>query len=125
MMGRRLDADIYEWAQSVVHDSDNSNLSGINVVERILRDPGRSSGDSPHRVHWWPKNRRIAKMSRLMHQVDKVSQLILIIDAGVIGTDDQATFDKYRLAKCSSISVREFNKMKKKAKAKLVAKLYT
>jgi hypothetical protein len=64
-------------------------------------------------------------MSRLMHQVDKVSQLILIIDAGVIGTDDQATFDKYRLAKCSSISVREFNKMKKKAKAKLVAKLYT
>jgi len=124
-LNSRLDSDLLEWAQSVVADADRSNLSGINVVEKILRDPGISSGGSPHRVHWWPKNRRIAKMSHIMHQIDRISQLILIIDAGVIGDDDQTTFDKYKLAKYSSVSVREFNKLKKKSRAKLFAKLYT
>ena len=104
-MSRKLDADIQEWAQSVMDDAGCSNLSGINVVERILRDPGRSTDTSPHRVHWWPKNRRLAKMSRLMHRIDKTSQICLIIDAGVIRHDDGTVFKAKDLKNCSSLSV--------------------
>lgn len=120
-MSKRLDADIQEWAQSIVVDADRSGLSGINVVERILKDPGRSTDTSPHRVHWWPKNRRIAKVSQLMHRIDKTSQICLIIDAGVIFHDDGKVFKPKDLKNCSSLSVTDIRGRIRAAKSGLKA----
>lgn len=118
-MSRKLDGWIAEWAMSIVRDSRRSGYSGINVVERILRDPGISTRGSNHRVLWWPRNHRIAKMSKAMHQIDKVSQIVLIIDAGCIVNDDGTIFTKHDLARNSSVGVRRFNEMRKISKRKL------
>ena len=122
-MSKRLDADIQEWAQSIVVDADRSGLSGINVVERILRNPGMATDTSPHRVHWWPKNRRIAKMSRAMHVLSKSEQIVLIIDSKEIFCDNGKVFTKYDLAKYSSVSVRKYHEYRNQAKKKLLSKL--
>jgi hypothetical protein len=113
-MSRKLDGDISEWARDIVDSSHMSGFSGINVVEKILRDPGFSTGGSRHRVHWWPRTRNIAKMSKAMHQIDKLSQICLIIDSGYVLTDDGLIFDKHKLAKSSSLTVRRFNECRKK-----------
>lgn len=118
-MSRRLDADIDEWAQDVVANMNKSGFSGINTVEKLLKDPGLSTQGSRHRVLYWPKNRRIAKMSRVMHQIDKVSQIVLIISCGYLSNDDHTVFTKHNLAKCSSLGVRRFNELEKLAKIKL------
>ena len=125
-MSKRLDADIQEWAQSIVVDADRSGLSGINVVERILKDPGRSTDTSPHRVHWWPKNRRIAKMSRAMHIISNIEQVVLIVDSKEIFCDDGKVFTKYDLARhplYRSVSVRKYHEYRNQAKKKLLSKL--
>ena len=118
-MSKRLDKDINEWAQNIVMNLHRSGFSGINVVEKILRDPGISTGGSKHRVLWWPKNKRIAKMSRAMHQIDPICQIVLVVDSGYVLTDDGRVFDKYMLAKYSSLGVRRFNEYLKKTKLKL------
>ena len=115
-MGKKLDADIQEWARSVVADADKSNISGINVVEKILRDPGMATGGSRDRVHWWPKNRRIARMSRLMHCIDLITQICLIVDSGVIFRDDGKVFRAKDLKNCSSLSVTEIRNRVRAAK---------
>ena len=120
-MSKRLDADIQEWAQSVMRDADCSGLSGINVVERILKDPGRSTDTSPHRVHWWPKNKRLAKISQLMHRIDKTSQICLIIDAGVIFHDDGRVFKPKDLKACLSLTVTDIRGRIRAAKSGLSA----
>ena len=118
-MSRKLDKDIEEWAADLMNNIHKCGFSGINAVEKILRDPGISTKGSNHRVHWWPKNRRISRMSKAMHQIDKISQICLIVDSRAIMSDDGNIFTKYDLAKNSSLEVRRFNDYRKKAKAKL------
>ena len=120
-MSKRLDADIQEWARSMVAEADKSNLSAVNIVEKILRDPGMASGGSRDRVHWWPKNRRIAKISRLMHRIDETSQLCLIIDSGVIFHDDGRVFKPKDLKDISSLSVGDIRNRIRAAKLGLRA----
>ena len=120
-MGRKLDGLIYEWAAVQVKDEARSCLSPINTVERILRDPGRSTGGSQHRVHYWPVNKRMSNMSWAMQRLSKLEHIILIIDSNVILGNDGMIYDKYWLAKNSSLTVREFNRYRKKSKAKLSA----
>ncbi len=119
-MSRKLDADIEEWAASVVYDLRKSGFSGINVVERILKDPGISTNGCAHRVLWWPpRSRRKWKVIRAMHQIDSISQMCLVVDASCILNEDNTIFTRHDLAKNSSIEVRRFNEIKKKAKSKL------
>ena len=115
----KLDTDITEWAEDMVNNCRKTEFSGINIIEKILRDPGISTMGSRHRVLWWPKNRRIARMSSAMHQIDIISRVCLIVKYGRIVEDDGTVFTKYNLAKNSSINVRRFNKITKNAKTKL------
>jgi len=117
-MSRKTDSMIAEYVEDFMRNLHRSNYSGINVVEKILRDPGFSTGKSQHRVLWWPKNRRVAKVSKAMHQVGKLAQVILIIHyKGII--DDGVVFTKHDLAKYSSVEVRRFNNIRKKSKNKI------
>ena len=118
-MTRRIDGLLSEWAEDIVLNNHKSGFSGINVVEKILRDPGISTGGSRHKVHWWPRNKRIAAMSRAMHQIDPISQVILIIHYGRIMKDDGTVFTKHDLAKTSSVGLRRFNEIRRKAVSKL------
>ena len=124
-MSARLDSMIDEWARDVMSSIHKSDFPGINAVEKILKDPGISTKGAKHAILWWPENRRLAKMSRAMHQVTPIEQIILIIDCNLIVNDDKSKFTKKDLAKCSSIKVREFNDLLKKTKFKLSRILYT
>ena len=114
-----LNADIDEWAKTIIDSSSMSGFSGINIIEKILSDPGISTDGSRHRVLWWPKNKRVAKISRAMHQIPVLWQIVLIVDSRHILNDDGTIFNKHMLSKCSSLSVRRFNEYRKKSKSKL------
>ena len=118
-MTRRIDGLLSEWAEDIVLNAHKSGFSGINVVEKILRDPGISTGGSRHKAHWWPRNKRIAMMSRAMHNIGHVSQIVLIIHYGRILKEDGTVFTKHDLAKTSSIGLRRFNEIRRKAVTKL------
>ena len=120
----KLDTDITEWAEGILHDLDKSGFSGINIIEKILRDPGISTRGSRHRVHWWPrgardKQRRMAKMSKAMHQVTPTGQICLVIKHGRMLRGDGNIYTKYDLRKDSSIGLRRFNDECRIAKTKL------
>ena len=121
-MSKKLEALIREWAEDVVLSSHKSGYYGINVVERHVRDPRTSEYKPGHRVLWWPKNNRIARMSSAVHCLDTVSQICLIVMYGRLLNDDGTVFDKYQLAKSSSLTVRRINELAKKAKKKLSEK---
>lgn len=112
----RIDDWIDEWARDVIRSLDRSGYSGINVVEKILRDPGISSSGPRDRVLWWPRNKRIAKVSSAMHRIDPITQICLIVDSGCVANDDGTTFDVRCLKQNSSLSVGEIRSRVRDAK---------
>jgi hypothetical protein len=115
----KLDDDLREWTGCVVEEVDKSGYSGINAVERILRDPGFSTGGSQHRILWWPKNRRMAKMSRAMHRIDSISRICLIVEYGPLKKSDDTAFTVRDLKLNSSLSIGEIRERIRDAKSAL------
>ena len=122
-MTKRLNSWLDEWARDMVSQANNSGFSGINVVEKILRDPGISTKGGSHKILWWPKTRRIAKLSRAMHQIDPISQICLIVDAKAIMREDGNVFTKRDLVKNSSLTTREVREKLRQSKRRLSALL--
>jgi hypothetical protein len=118
-MGRKLDADILAWALDLIGFARRSGFSGINAVERILRDPGISTGGSDHKILWFPRNRRISKISKAMHQIDRIDQICLIVESGALMDDDNRIFTMKDLARNSTLTVGSARDRAKKAKRKL------
>ena len=116
---RRVDSWLHDWAETVIGDCNKSNLSGINVVERILKDPGVATDISQHKVLWWPKDRRVARVSKAAHQLTPTQVIILVIHYGHLLRDDGSKFTKKHLAQNSSISVPLYHDIKKVARAKI------
>ena len=110
---------ISEYVQDFMRNIHKSGFSGVNVVEKILSDPGFSTGGSQHRILWWPKTRRIAKVSRAFHHISPKERVIIIIHYKGILRDDHNIFTKHDLAKYSSIGVRRFDYYRRAAKSKL------
>jgi hypothetical protein len=118
-MGRKLDADILAWALDLIGFARRSGFSGINAVERILRDPGISTGGSDHKILWFPRNRRISKISKAMHQIDRIDQICLIVESGALIDDDGRVFTMKDLARNSTLTVGSARDRAKTAKRKL------
>ena len=118
-MSRKIDGMIAEYVADFAKDLHKSGYSAISVVERLLRDPGFATGGAQHRVLWWPRNRRVARVSKAFHYLTPIERIILIIHYGGIRNDDQTIFKKEDLAKCSSIGLRKFNRIQKLAKNKI------
>lgn len=116
---KRVDRWGIEWAESVIADSYKSNYSGINVVERILRDPGITTDLSQHKVLWWPKNHKVARVSKAVHQLTPIERIVLIVHWGHVLNDDGTRFTKKDLAQNSSISVSRYHDINGGARAKL------
>jgi hypothetical protein len=115
----RLDFWIAEWAYDVIAQANRSQLSGINAVEKILRDPGISSGRSRDRVLWWPRNPRIAKMSAASHQLSPSERLCLVVHFGQPLKEDNNVLTDRDVAKVTNISVRDFKSHVRTGKKKL------
>lgn len=116
---RVVNGMIHEWATDLVDNMHKSGFYGINIVEKILRDPGFSTKGMRHRILWWPKNKRIAAMSRAMHQIEPLAQVCLVVAFGRVLSDDGTVFTKHELAEYSSVEVRRFNGIVSNAKTKL------
>ena len=94
---------VREWAEDAAETLHRSGYSGINVIEKLLRDPGVVSGGS-HRVLWWPKNQRIARVSKAMHQVDPRSQCCLVVRYGRVVMEDGQLMRAGDLVRGSSLT---------------------
>ena len=117
---QRVDVWLQEWAEQAIFEALwKSDLSGINVVERLLRDPGRATGNSGHKVLWWPKNHRISKVSKAMHQVEPIDRIILMIDYGFIPKDEKTKFTLNDLVKNSSLTMGDVRARKRNARQKI------
>ena len=117
---RRVDRWLGEWAESAIRDANSSCMPGIGVVERILRDPGIATQISQHKVLWWPRNRRVAAISRAAHQLTPIERIVLIIHYGYVQNDDGTRFTKRHLEKFSSVSQKRFSKLRRDARRKIV-----
>ena len=133
-MSQWLDSMIDEWARDVVLNSRKgplltprlSGFSGINVVERLLKNPGISVRGIGHAVLWWPsrsksaeKRKRMATIYRAMHQIDSISQICLIVDAKRILREDGNIFTVWDLKRNSSLTVGEIRERISRAKRTL------
>ena len=116
---KRIDALIAEWAEDVVMRSYESGFPGINVIERILRDPGIATGGSKHKVLFWHRNKRIAMVSRAMHRIDPIAQICLIVRYGGILKEDGTVYTKHDLVKESSLTLRRFNELVRSSRKQL------
>ncbi len=117
----KLDSDITEWAEDVVNNLHKSGFSGINIIEKILKDPGISTKGSRHRVLWWPKNKRLYKIGKAMHQVSGIGVICLVIQYGRMLKEDGNIYTAVDLSKDSSIDLRRFEDECRAAKGKLRA----
>jgi len=111
----RLEWWLTDWANEILRHVHKSGFSGINIIEKILRDPGISTKGSRHRILWWPKTKRLYKVGKAMHQVDPIQRVCLIVQYGQPVNEDGTIFTKFDLAKNSSVTVREFNAHIKKS----------
>lgn len=119
---QRIDRWLIEWADQQIAETADSGYSGVNVVEKLLRDPGVAEGKSGHKVLWWPRNRRLSKMSKAMHQIDPVSKIILIVHYGYLPHEGRK-YTKHDLARESSIDAERFDELRKAARKKLTRTL--
>ena len=119
---QKIDRWLIEWADQQIAETADSGFSGINVVEKLLRDPGVAEGRSGHKVLWWPRNRRLAKMSKAMHQIDPVSKIVLIIHYGYLPHEGRK-YTKWDLQRASSVDAERFDELRKAARKKLMKTL--
>jgi predicted DNA-binding WGR domain protein len=87
----------------------HSGYSGINVIEKNAKDPGISTYNSKHKIHWWPKNKRIARLSRAMHQMSSIRRSCLIVEYGRIVKEDGQLLTKQEFSKFVGLRPWEFD----------------
>ena len=117
---RSLESDLVVWAEDRVNTAHCCGYSGINIIEKILKDPGISTQGTRHRIHWWPKSRRIYKIGRAMHQISAVDQVCLIIKYGrLINPDNGQIVTDVECALELGFGLRRFEKNVIEAQNKL------
>ena len=114
----RIDRWLIEWADDVIRRAYSSELSSVNIVERLLRDPGMASDSGKDRVLFWHRNPRIASVSRAAYRLDTISQIILIIHYGYLPYEGRK-FTLKDLAKNSSMTLGEISAKRRDARRKL------
>ena len=118
---QRVDRWLIEWAEDEIRQSNMSNLSGINVVEKLLRDPGMATGKSKDRILFFHRNPRIAAISRAINraEIDNLTKIILIVDYGYIAKEDGKRFKINDLVRNSSLTMSECRAKKRDARRKI------
>ena len=110
-MPDEIDADLTVWARDRVRTLHRSGYSGINIIEKILKDPGIATGGSRHRILWWPRSNRLARMSRAMHHVSQRGQVCLVVEYGeIVKPNDGRILTKQEFSRYLGISVKIFDK---------------
>ena len=115
---------ISEWARDLMRQADLADYgySDVNVVERLLRDPGRAPR-AESKVLWWPRNRRIAAVSRAAHCLTNLEQTVILVHYKAIMDDDGKILTKQRLADITGVGLRKIDNIRRKAEKILLEKL--
>ena len=116
---RNLDSLLVEYCEHLVNVMDRSGFSGINIIEKILKDPGISTLGSKHRALWWPKNKRIAEMSRAFHYVMPNARVCLVVEYGRVLKEDGWILTKKEFCADQGSSCALFDSYVKVAKKQL------
>lgn len=115
---QRIDRWLIEWADDCIRRAYSSDLSSINVVEKLLRDPGMATGKSHDKVLFWHRNPRIAAVSKAMHQLDPISQIVLIVHYGFLPHEGRK-FTLNDLVRNSSLTMADCRDRRRKARRKI------
>ena len=117
---RSLDSLLVEYCENIINTMHRSGFTGINVIEKLLHDPGISTQGSQHRVLFWHKNRRFARMSRAWAQIPAEEQLCLVVEYGRgVKIEDGQILTKKEYCAHIGHSCAVFDFYVKKAKTKL------
>ena len=110
---------IAEYVVEYVKEAHGSPFSAINTVENLLRNPGFSTDGSQHRVLYWHKNRRVAKVSKAMHILSPKERMLLIVHFNGVINEDGSTFTEKDLVQNSSLTTRRIKDYVRVAKRKV------
>ena len=110
---------IADWVFEVSMNVHKSEYYGINVIERVLRDPGIAKYKRRHWIFWWPRSRRVALVEKAMHQIPVIQQICLLVQYRGVIREDGNVYTKHDLALDSSVTVREFNRYRKESENKI------
>jgi len=115
---------ISEWAHDLMRQADLADYgySDVNVVERLLRDPGRAPR-AESKVLWWPRNRRIAAVSRAAHCLSNLEQTVLLVHYKAVLTDDNKIYTKFDFLRDFGVGVDKFNTIRRDSEKRLLEKL--
>ena len=118
---RNLDSLLVEYCEHLVNTYHRCGYSGQNIIHRILKDPGISTQGSKHKILYWPRNKRIAKMSRAFHHLDAMQQICLIVRFGrIVDPDNGQVVDDVTFAQDQpGMTLPIFHKNIRSAKYKL------
>jgi hypothetical protein len=110
---------IADYIEEYVTEIHSSNYSGINTVEKILADPGVSTDGSQHRVLFWHKTHRMAKVSKAFHTLSPKERMLLVIHHGGVIHDDGSRFTEKDLIQSTSMTTRKLREYVRNAKKKV------
>jgi len=115
---------ISEWAHDLMRQADLADYgySDVNVVERLLRDPGRAPR-AESKVLWWPRNRGIAAVSRAAHCLTNLEQTVLVIHYKAVLTDDNKIYTKHNFLRDFGVELDRFNKILRGAEKRIIEKI--
>ena len=116
---KRFIYDLHKWAEDIADAADKTGFSSINIIEKILRDPGYSTKNSKHVVLWWYRNKHIAAMSKAMHQVPISMQICLVVEYGRILKGDGQILTKKEFCAKTGYSCALFDSYIRVSKKKL------
>ena len=124
----RVDRWLVEYFERVIADASRSNLSGINIVAKLLHDPGIATGQAKDKVLWWPhRKKRISKAahrraswtSKAAHQLTPTELVVLTVHYGHVPKPDGSRYTKADLCAESSLTQEKYLNIKKNAKRKM------
>lgn len=95
--------DLIEWMIG-----QSKGYSAISMMERIYRDPGRSTKLEHRALHGWPP-RRLQVINRAFESLPRLSRAALMFKYGLLRLDDGAPITDNDRADAMGLTVRDWD----------------
>ena len=121
---RRHKRWISDWAHDLMRQADLADYgySDVNVVERLLRDPGRAPR-AESKILFWHRNPRIAAVSRASRVLSNLEQTILLVHYKAVRNEDGSVMTKRQLARILGMDLRKINGLRSYSEKTLLNKI--
>lgn len=87
----------------------------LNVLERILREPGRTNVAGHRILHRWPP-RRLQQINQAFSRIERFGQVVILVKYGFMRLDDGAPATDRDRADAVGLTLRDFDTCLARAK---------